>query len=62
MFTKPHSLFNTSHTFAAMMPAMLASFEWGWLTIFVACAFIATGFSAIILLTVWLTGGFSGRN
>ena len=45
-----------------MMPPMLASFEWGWLAIFVACAIISVSFGAIIFLAVWLTGGFSGRN
>jgi hypothetical protein len=47
---------------ATKFVAPLAAFEWGWLSIFVACAVIALSVAAIILLTVWFTGGFTGRN
>jgi hypothetical protein len=40
----------------------LAVFEMGWVSIFVALAVIAVSLASIIMLTVWLTGGFSGRN
>ena len=47
---------------ASCLRPILAAYEWGWLSIFAASALIAVSTGAIILLVVWLTGGFSGRN
>jgi hypothetical protein len=36
---------------------MLSTVDFGWLIILAACACIAIAVGAIIMITVWLTGG-----
>lgn len=39
---------------------MLAELQWGWLAMVAASGVIALYAGGVILLTVWLTGGFRG--
>jgi hypothetical protein len=54
-----NQLQSVSHVAAFIAP--LAVYDWAWLSIFVACLLILVSISFIILMTVWLTGGLSGR-
>jgi hypothetical protein len=38
---------------------VLAAFDWGWLYIFAFFALVAAVGTGIIMLSVWLTGGYN---